>query len=280
MLGRLPYSLTRVGPSHLHDGVGAGNYYIKLQSPAPDSMHLFTLYFLDSGAYAPTDAWHPFKFTGYDWIRSDQVDWILETSGKIAKIARPYVPDGAKDLDKLWDRTERRRRAASVRGKRPERADGADAGKVWDAGAKSHLSKPKALLFVHIPVPEVFDPPDRDEQGAELIFGERRETTTVEGAQKNRGIMKALEAQVDDRDVVALLHGHMHNNVGCQRTRGIWTCFNGGSSFAGYGQRGFERRTRILHLARWGEAVETWERHEKTPGRIEQHVLYTEPSTR
>ena len=70
ILGQLPFSLTRVGPSNLHDGMGAGNYYIKLRSPTVDSMHLFTMYFLDSGAYAPKDPWRPFSNTGYDWIRS------------------------------------------------------------------------------------------------------------------------------------------------------------------------------------------------------------------
>jgi hypothetical protein len=53
LLSRLPYSLTRVGPAWLHDGTGAGNYYVRLISPTPDRTHLFTLYFLDSGEAAP-----------------------------------------------------------------------------------------------------------------------------------------------------------------------------------------------------------------------------------
>lgn len=32
LLSRVPYNLTRVGPSHLHGGEGVGKYYIRLES--------------------------------------------------------------------------------------------------------------------------------------------------------------------------------------------------------------------------------------------------------
>lgn len=275
ILGQLPFSLTRVGPSNLHDGMGAGNYYIKLRSPTVDSIHLFTMYFLDSGAYAPRDPWHPFSNTGYDWIRQDQIDWMLGISSKITNIARPYVPDGGKDLGKLWDRAQRRKSASSTRGK-DSRDDINDEGRVWDTGISSRLSKPKALLFSHIPVPEAFAPSDHDDHGAALSFGEWLETAAVKGAQKKKGVFEALVSQKENRDVIGIFHGHMHNNAGCRRTQGIWVCFCGGSSFAGYGERRMERRTRVISLSDWGEFVETWHRYERTPGRVDRHVLHDE----
>lgn len=35
-------------------------------------------------------------------------------------------------------------------------------------------------------------------------------------------------------------------------------CFDGGSSFSGYGQLGFDRRVRIYQLSDYGEIVETY----------------------
>ena len=37
-------------------------------------------------------------------------------------------------------------------------------------------------------------------------------------------------------------------------------CFDGGSSYAGYGQLGFDRRVRIYQLSEYGEKVETYKR--------------------
>jgi len=95
------------------------------------------------------------------------------------------------------------------------------------------------------------------------------ETSTVEGAQKIGGIFSAIKAQGDDKDVIAFFHGHMHNNANCRRTSSIFICLNGGSSFAGYGKLGMERRTRIISISKFGEQVDTWHRMEKTPGAVE-----------
>lgn len=37
-------------------------------------------------------------------------------------------------------------------------------------------------------------------------------------------------------------------------------CFDGGSSYSGYGQIGFERRVRLYQLSEYGEKVETYKR--------------------
>lgn len=37
-------------------------------------------------------------------------------------------------------------------------------------------------------------------------------------------------------------------------------CFNGGSSFSGYGKVGFDRRVRVYQLSDYGEKIETYKR--------------------
>ena len=37
-------------------------------------------------------------------------------------------------------------------------------------------------------------------------------------------------------------------------------CFDGGSSYSGYGQIGFDRRVRIYDISEFGEKVETYKR--------------------
>lgn len=37
-------------------------------------------------------------------------------------------------------------------------------------------------------------------------------------------------------------------------------CFNGGSSYSGYGQLGFDRRVRIYQISEYGEKIETYKR--------------------
>jgi hypothetical protein len=37
-------------------------------------------------------------------------------------------------------------------------------------------------------------------------------------------------------------------------------CFDGGSSFSGYGQKGFDRRVRVYQISEYGEKIETYKR--------------------
>ena len=104
-----------------------------------------------------------------------------------------------------------------------------------------------------------------------------KEIKTVEGAQKKAGLFDAvLNRPEEEQDVIGLFHGHMHLNAGCRRVKGVWICFNGGSSFAAYGEKGFERRTRILQISNWGQKVDTWQVMESKPGRFEEHNLFEE----
>ena len=49
-------------------------------------------------------------------------------------------------------------------------------------------------------------------------------------------------------------------------------CFDGGSSYSGYGELGFDRRVRIYSLSEYGEKVETYKRL-TTGETIDQQVL-------
>lgn len=159
----MPYSLTRAGPPSLHAGTGAGNYYVHLRSPTSDAQHLFTLYFLDSGADAPNiSSWLPWKWSGwngYDWVRPDQVTWFLEKSRAVKQRIVPYAPQGR----------------------------GTTSGNAGVAVRKS-----PALLWCHIPLPEAYDKVDRDEQGRKVKFGaKRQEGGGHKGGQRYRGLIDA-----------------------------------------------------------------------------------------
>lgn len=225
-LSLLPYSLTRVGPAELHDHEGAGNYYINIMSPAADRTNLFNLYFFDSGADAPKHFWT--LSSKYDWIRQDQVEWFLKQSAKVRKILRPYRPDGAADLPKLdWIESEGARNTRPAEPRQEE---------SWDAGASQGqtMTKPNAIAFVHIPLPEFFS------VGGDIRMGPNAtEASSIHGAQSQGGFFQAIQDQegAGDRDVRAIVSGHVHNNAWCKSindSKGkpdfLWGCFAGGSS--------------------------------------------------
>lgn len=246
LLSRMPYSLSRVGPSELHDGVGAGNYYIKLDSPTPDRTNVMNLYFLDSGDAAPKSTWQPWTWMGYDWVRQDQVNWFLKVSGGVKAILRPYKPDGGVDLPKQdWSSRD-------------------DAPTSWDAHSAqgSTLAKPPAIAFVHIPSPGFFE----NDLTTRKFGPDRGESSGRKGAQKHGLFFDAIVGQGAARDVRLIVSGHMHNNADCEEiVRGaqkVWTCFGGGSSYAGYGKAGFSRRSRVFDITNFGNTAESWSRLE------------------
>lgn len=83
--------------------------------------------------------------------RKDQIDWFLEQSAKVKKHLVPFKPDGGVDLGKLWPRSHERRAAASSR-----RAVVAETPE-WsaDAAQGTALRKAPALLWTHMPLPEL-----------------------------------------------------------------------------------------------------------------------------
>lgn len=52
-------------------------------------------------------------------------------------------------------------------------------------------------------------------------------------------------------------------------------CFDGGSSYSGYGHVGFDRRVRVYKLSAWGEKVESYKR--TTKGEVIDKQVLVEP---
>lgn len=93
-----------------------------------------------------------------------------------------------------------------------------------------------------------------------------------------KALMKATENELGGREVKVVANGHSHRmytrvliirllidnlvSNNCRRVLGIWFCFNGGSSYSGYGKVGVDRRFRVFNITQWGEKMETYERTE------------------
>lgn len=52
-------------------------------------------------------------------------------------------------------------------------------------------------------------------------------------------------------------------------------CFDGGSSYSGYGHEGFDRRVRVFQISEYGEKVETYKR--TTSGEVVDREVLVEP---
>ncbi|OPA75194.1 metallophosphoesterase [Paenibacillus selenitireducens] len=92
--------LTQAGPT---DITGVGNYLLTIQGSNEGSdKEAAILYFLDSGLMAPDEV------GGYDWIRTDQVQWYVNQSremeernvGKLPSLAFFHIP--VPEYDQLW----------------------------------------------------------------------------------------------------------------------------------------------------------------------------------
>lgn len=68
-----PHTVTQRGP---HDINGVGNFTLSIQGAG--GQDAVALYFFDSGNLSPVP-----HMKGYDWIRSDQIAWYKEASGKL-----------------------------------------------------------------------------------------------------------------------------------------------------------------------------------------------------
>ncbi|BEI97383.1 hypothetical protein CcaverHIS631_0209720 [Cutaneotrichosporon cavernicola] len=241
-LASMPYSLARLGPAEV---AGVGNYDVRILSPDASRTHIFTLYFLDSGAYKKSML--PFVQPGYDYIRESQTEWFRKTSATVDPIERPFRPDGADDLGKIWKRRLGRRQSTPT------------------------FAKPNAMMWFHIPLVEAYDPADPTDDAAfadsKLNLGtsdapdDKSVSRLTNGGFFSNGIEKMLESDGERRtEVKVLSHGHVHNTDRCRRVRGVWMCFNGGSSYGGYGKVGFDRRVRLYDVTDWGETISTYKR--------------------
>jgi len=215
---------------------GVGNWLVKVKSADPSATHLLTLYFLDSHAYAKS-GWTFWKPAENDWIKQSQIDWYLEQTASISPVQRPFTPDGAKDLGRIWSRQ--------------------------DDGAKT-LAKPNAMMFFHIPLPESYSPADVSPSGEELVYGEKLEgsgSSSKNGGFFEKALLKGPEGDnLAVHEVKVVANGHCHLTDTCRRVKGVWLCFGGGSSFSGYGKIGFDRRFRVYEATNYGETIKTYKR--------------------
>jgi len=80
----------------------------------------------------------------------------------------------------------------------------------------------------------------------------------------DNGLLHALETPHRGAggipEVKVVGNGHCHVTDNCKRVKGVWLCFGGGGSFAGYGKVGFDRRFRIYEISDFGETIRTYKR--------------------
>ena len=177
----LPYFVGEPGPIGVD---GEGNYVIKLLSADESRTHLFTLYFLDSHAYA--SSLNPWNYE-YDYIKQSQIDWFKNESQAIRNIERPFVPPTLENSTfGLLGDDERRKRSKTGKKRLITRQE---------ASTLPALAKPNAMAIFHIPLAEVYDaPPDSDAKtGDPLVFG---------NTESGRGAAKVDKAHFFDKAVL------------------------------------------------------------------------------
>lgn len=129
--------------------------------------------------------------------------------------------------------------------------------KPYKSDKRSHRnkrdSKPNAIAWWHIPLQEAYNTADV-EDGETLNVGSMLDG---EGASRHPSTMFAA---LKDSEVKITSHGHCHLTDRCRRVSGVWMCFDGGSSFSGYGLPEFNRRVRVYELSEWGDVVSSYKR--------------------
>lgn len=218
-------------------------------------------------------------------MASSQIDWFLNASSSMKPIERPFKPDGGLDLGHIWRKSNDHTPARMPR-------------------QEKTLAKPNAMMWFHIPLPETYNEADMSLTGDVLqagTFGGAKGNSKHNSGMFYNGLKAATEGDggsasdgwlVDRQrtEVKVVSHGHTHNTDMCRRVDGIWwvtchsavflgaplsslrICFNGGSSYSGYGKVGFDRRVRVYQISEFGEKIETYKR---TAGGevIDQEVL-------
>jgi hypothetical protein len=131
-------------------------------------------------------------------------------------------------------------------------------------------------MFFHIPLAEAYEDGDRAHRsnavevdtyphGILELGGQNEGAGNAKHSSNifSQGIQKAFELEHGESEVAevkVLSHGHCHLTDRCRRVSGVWMCFDGGSSFSGYGSKDFERRVRIYIVSDWGETITSYKR--------------------
>ncbi|CAJ2507939.1 Uu.00g091250.m01.CDS01 [Anthostomella pinea] len=84
LIEQLPYSLSAAGPDDI-DGVG--NYYVEVLAQGTSKHSALTIYLLDTHSYSPDER----QFSGYDWIKKNQIDWFRQTASSLKKKHKEYT---------------------------------------------------------------------------------------------------------------------------------------------------------------------------------------------
>ncbi|KAI0378614.1 calcineurin-like phosphoesterase [Hypomontagnella monticulosa] len=84
LVEQLSYSLSVAGPDDI-DGVG--NYYIEVLAQGTSKHSALTVYLLDSHSYSPDER----QWSGYDWIKKNQIDWFRQTAEGLKKKHKEYT---------------------------------------------------------------------------------------------------------------------------------------------------------------------------------------------
>ncbi|XP_057746026.1 probable inactive purple acid phosphatase 28 [Arachis stenosperma] len=140
------------------------------------------------------------------------------------------------------------------------------------------LSKPPALAFFHIPIPEI------PQLWYKKIVGQFQEAVAC--PRVNSGALKTF---VSMGDVKAVFMGHDHTNDFCGNLDGIWFCYGGGFGYHAYGKPGWPRRARIIMAElkkgknSWMgvERIKTWKRlDDKKLSKIDEQILWDQRLSR
>ncbi|KAL8142466.1 hypothetical protein V2J09_015498 [Rumex salicifolius] len=105
---------------------------------------------------------------------------------------------------------------------------------------------PPALVFFHIPIPEVWH------LYHQKIVGQFQEAVACSSV--NSGVLETL---LSTKMVKAVFMGHDHKNDFCGNLRGIQFCYGGGAGYHGYGKQGWPRRARVI-LAELSKGEKSW----------------------
>lgn len=228
----LPFSLSQPGPQNLP---GVGNYYVEVLAHSGQHSAI-TVYLLDSHGLSPDER----KYKGYDWIKTQQIEWFNSTADSLKKSHQKYSHihlDLAFIHIPLPEYAESGLLITGGRSREPVTAPGFNS-HFYDALASNGVS---AVGCGHDHVNDYC-------------------ALRVPASGRKRS---------PDEDSPA---GHSKTHLG------PWMCYAGGSGFGGYGgYGGYHRRVRIWEIDTNAGRITTWKRVEccgdETKKKIDELVI-------
>lgn len=234
IIEQLPYSLSVAGPDDI-DGVG--NYYIEVLAQGSSKHSALTVYLLDSHAYSPDER----QWSGYDWIKKNQIDWFRQTAEGLKKKHKEY--------------THIHMDLAFIHIPLPEyREKDSQYVGAWREG----VTAPK------------FNSGFRDalvEQGVVMVSCGQ----CVPPETYLLCLRKLTSFSSDHANEYCMLSADENTN-----NPELWMCYGGGAGFGGYGGYGeYVRRVRLFDIDMNEARITTYKRMEygDTAGHIDQQII-------